>query len=157
MSRFIALLTSILAPLGASGAVVEWSGRTAGTDYVVTGVNSVELRTSGTFKFESVSGGALDNIDSITIASGVTGTVSVGTNLLNTINLGNVTGSVSVNTLGGTLTATALNSFAATTTSTGSLVVNGNLAGTVNFGGTLSGNITVHGNVTSSGQIAVGT
>ena len=81
MNRILNLTTMVLSlaiiPL-ASGAVEEWSGRTLGVDYTVTGDVNVTILANGIFKFQAEDGsGNLDEIGSITVADGVTGTVIV--------------------------------------------------------------------------------
>ena len=72
------ILTVVLAlfvgsPFATAGLEL-WSGNAG--DVEITG-DSAEITASGTFKFQSVTGGSLDVIDDITVADGVTGTVTV--------------------------------------------------------------------------------
>ena len=78
MTRTLAILTLLAGTQLANATVTEWSGRTPGTDYVVRDDVHVEILTNGTFKFQALDGsGNLDVIGNITVADGVTGTVTV--------------------------------------------------------------------------------
>ena len=70
----IVVLTLFVAPTIATAGLELWSG-IAG-DVVITGDSAV-ITAAGTFKFQSVTSGNLDEIGSITVADGVTGTVIV--------------------------------------------------------------------------------
>jgi hypothetical protein len=59
------------------GEIQEWSGRVENTDYEVFDDVDIVILASGTFKFQSVTGGNLDDIGTITIDDSVTGTVTI--------------------------------------------------------------------------------
>jgi hypothetical protein len=60
-----------------SAGIEEWTTRVEDTDWETTGSNNIVILADGTFKFQSVTGGNLDDIGTITIDNGVTGTVTV--------------------------------------------------------------------------------
>jgi len=65
---------ALAGPLTATAGLELWSGDPGDVD--ITG-DSAEITAAGTFKFQSVTAGNLDVIGSITVANGVTGTVTV--------------------------------------------------------------------------------
>jgi hypothetical protein len=61
-----------------AAGVDEWSGRTQGTEWDIVFGNSITILAAGTFKFDAIdTNGDPNSIGNITVADGVTGTVTV--------------------------------------------------------------------------------
>ena len=72
----IALVTATVLGTAARADITLWSG-TASDVTINDTTRKVTILAAGTFKFQSVTGGALDHINNIVVANGVTGTVIV--------------------------------------------------------------------------------
>jgi len=77
MSRLFSTWIVLLSSSFGLADVTEWSGRSLGNDYDVIDNINVLIKANGTFKLQSVTDDELDVIGSITIAVGVTGTVTL--------------------------------------------------------------------------------